>query len=310
MGPFGNTSVTYDTNGMGGPLFDAALLLPGQPPSLDTRTHFIAIESAWYFFQVNETCPFDLQLDFPQGIMGAGLAGTLSGRGDTEWVLDYFDQHPHVAREFSYQLCPVNAGRLWMGAFDGNETFGCSPVVGSKRWTVQACGMAITSHVNKSTTALSGMDNFGVCGSAGELDRCALLDSGEPDIMLPDPIHQRFVSALRSDPAYIAAFGTANDPFDPTYPVFSAPCTASKLTMDELRRQLPSLHIQLRNSSSHADNGTCTANHTFLLPGVDGYLSRFIAPSGSDPLYCATVQTTLYNPISASQFTVLGDSFM
>ena len=311
-GPYSNTSVTYGTNGFWGPLFDATLSLTGAPPSLDTVNRLVAIETAWNFLNSSWYCPTDSHShgrDVYQGIIGAGLPATLSGQGDTEWVLDFFNQHPDQPREMTYELCPVDAGRLWMGHYDGTETFACSPVVGMKRrWTIQACSASFTSHVNKSTIPLADMADFGVCGSAGDADSCALVDSGVPYAMVPDPIYQSFVSALRSDPAYIAAFGTTNDPFDPsnTYPL----CATTNVSIHELRRLLPTVHIQLSNSSAIDGNGTCTANYTVALPGVDGYLSRHSAPGVSPQLYCVSLYSSGENPGSFTHFTVLGDALM
>ena len=313
-GPYGNASVSFGYSNFSGALYDATLSLTGAPPSLDTVNRLVAIETAWNFFNSSWYCPFDshsLGSDSPQGLVGAGFPGTLSGHGDTEWVLDFFDQHLDQPRAITYELCPVDAGRLWMGHYDGDETFACSPVIGTRRWLIQACGASFTSHVNKSTIPLADMADFGVCGTSVDVDACTLVDTGVNAVLLPDPIYQSFVSALRSDPAYIAAFGTANDPFDPSRDVYTtAPCATTNVSIHELRRLLPTVHIQLSNSSAVDGHGTCTANHTVALPGVDGYLSRYSTPDVSPTLFCATVQSSYYNPGSYTHFTILGDALM
>ena len=320
-GPYGNTSVFYgDETGFVGPLYDASVSLTGQASSLVASiTRFVAINVSVHFLDVNLSCPFDShQLpDFAQGILGTGLGGTTTGQGDSAWLLDYFDQHPDQPRQFTYELCPMDAGRLWMGEYDGDEQFMCSDVVGvAQRWTVQVCGMTLTasnssSNSNTTSVVLGNMTDFGVCGSLGGdgLDGCGLLDTGTGWVMVPGSVYEPFVAALRSDPAYVGAFGTSGDPFDPSLPFPTAPCVSSTVPIDVLRQQLPTVHIQLSNSSAVDGNGTCHASHTFALPGVDGYLSRFSEPGGSYPLYCAAVVASS-SPRGFQHFTVLGDAFM
>ena len=317
QGPYGNVSVTFGDSGFSGPLYDGSVHLMGTAHSLDTVVRFAPVETAYSFLNSSWYCPFDShtkQHDFAQGLVGAGLAGTLSGNGDTEWLLAYFDQHPKEAREFTYELCPMDAGRLWMGRYDGDEVFACSPNVGVTRWEVQTCGMTLTSHANHTTnvTVLGSWADFGVCGSHGDLEQCTLVDTGTLETLVPDPVYQNFVAALRSDPAYIAAFGSTGDPFDPAYAALSAPCATSAMSVHELRRQLPTVHFQLSNSSTVGGNGTCNANHSLAMPGVDGYLSRFTSPHGRHPLYCATLASSGGPPVPTqlAQFTLLGDSFM
>ena len=312
LGPHGNTTLFYGNNGFAGPLYDAAMLLPGMPRSLNTAVRLISVETAWNGYNSSIYCPYDThseQHDFSQGIVGVGRGGTLTGQGDTQWALEFFAQHPQFEREFTYELCPMHAGQLWMGRYEGDEQFMCSPVIGSTHWELQLCDMSLTSSDDTSSTPLGNMSDFGTC--AGDYDRCAVLDTGVPFSMVPQVVYDRFVAALRTVPAYVAAFGEVNDPYDPSYSWGSAPCVKSPLSVDELRRQLPTIAIQVSNSSALDGNGTCNATHALSMPGVDGYLSRYTAPGGSHPLYCATLLSSATPiPGSFSQFSLLGDSFM
>ena len=116
-GPYGNATIMYVSNSVAGPLYDAAVSLQG-PPYTSSITRLVVVDWAVEEYDSSRYCPFDTHSashDFYQGIMGAGLGGDEVGKGTTDWVTDYFTQHPAESRELTYQLCPLDAGRLWLG---------------------------------------------------------------------------------------------------------------------------------------------------------------------------------------------------
>ena len=83
------------------------------------------------------SCPSDTitSTDFRQGIVGFAFPYLNTGQGDTDWVSQYFAQYPNVSAEFTYQLCPIDDGQLWVGYYNPAATttggvFQCASVVG------------------------------------------------------------------------------------------------------------------------------------------------------------------------------------
>ena len=86
----------------------------------DTLTEFVAIANSNHFFYPGDNCPWDTEalIDFAVGIVGFGFTGLNTGAGDQDFIAQYFTQHPTLSPEFTFQLCPVDDGQLWLGYYD------------------------------------------------------------------------------------------------------------------------------------------------------------------------------------------------
>ena len=270
------------------------------------RLLVVAISSQSLFFQTNTDCPTDSYTlsDFFQGIVGFGFPSLTFAGGS--FIASYFQQYPSLSHEFTFQLCAIDDGQLWIGYYNSSvvsSPFQCAPILSQTYWSTQSCGVTYSNASTGQTTVLGTQAAFGACQPSSH--NCSIFDSGTTLTYLPSSVYNTFVSAVRADAFYQSVFGTVNDPMSVNNTNIT--CYAPLFDIDpaSLSAQLPTLYIQLGADSTCADSGLLT----LAMPAVDGWLLRYVVP-GSPTQYCPGIQDVQATLGPGFPFYIIGDSFM
>ncbi len=193
-----SASASYDAGELtwSGEIYADRASLDGVPP---VSLRFAAVTETDMFGYIS--CDSDDgAVESPvDGIMGLGPDGSLL-RGTDSYLSDVVTEQG-APEAFALRYCHVG-GTLWIGGFGAEQTTGSMQysalLADDTDYLVDAESFDLVAADGTTTS-------FPASGDTGSLS--ALLDSGGPNLILPDAAYQTLIDTVSADPAYAPIFG-------------------------------------------------------------------------------------------------------